>query len=97
MITINIDELQETISLLLMKLKERKGVSIELQNDYYWDIDSKELYNPTEQPKDFSLGQLSFDWEHIKKAKQDDYLIPYDFEKVSCILKALSNEHPIAF
>ncbi|WPU94326.1 hypothetical protein SNE25_02160 [Mucilaginibacter sabulilitoris] len=96
MITIDIDELQQAISLLLKRLKERKGVNIELKNDYYWDIDSKELYNPYEQPKNFALGQLSFDWEHITKSDQDD-LIPYDFEKVSCILKALSNEYPIAF
>lgn len=96
MTTINIDDLQKTISLLLMKLRERKGITIELKNDYYWDINSNELYNPYEQPKDFALGQLSFDWEHIEKANPDE-LIPYDFEKVSCILKALSNEYPIAF
>ncbi|MGY4538156.1 hypothetical protein ACVW0P_002576 [Mucilaginibacter sp. UYNi724] len=96
MTTVNIDDLQKAISLLLMKLKERKGMTIELKNDYYWDIDSNELYNLYEQPKDFALGQLSFDWEHIEKASPDE-LIPYDFEKVSCILKALSNEYPIAF
>jgi hypothetical protein len=96
MITVNIDELHETITLLLMKLKEKKGVNVELTNDYYWGIDSKELYNPYDQPKDFALGQLSFDWEHIQKANPEE-LIPYDFEKVSCILKALSNEYPIAF
>jgi hypothetical protein len=54
MTTVNIDDLQKTISLLLMKLKEREGITIELKNDYYWDIDSNELYNPYEQPKDFA-------------------------------------------
>ncbi|RZA02508.1 MAG: hypothetical protein EOP47_06655 [Sphingobacteriaceae bacterium] len=96
MATINIDELQKHILLLLNKLKERKGANIELENDYYWDIDSKELYNPSEEPKDLSLGQLSFDWEQIAKAKSED-LIPYDLERVSNILKALGVEYPIAF
>jgi hypothetical protein len=96
MATIHIDKLEKQILLLLTKLKERKGVKVELENDYYWSIDSKELYNPTEEPKDLTLGQISFDWDRLENAKPDD-LIPYDFERVSNILKALANEHPIIF
>ena len=96
MITIEIDKLQTVVLLLLTKLKERNGPSVVLKNDYYWDIDSEELYNPNEEPRDLGLGQLSFDWEHIQKANPDE-LIPHDFEKIAGILKAFSHEYSISF
>ena len=96
MTNINLDELQKSVLVLISKFKERAGTSIDLKNDYYWDIDAKELYNPYQEPRDFALWQISFDWEHLKKINPDE-AIPYDFEKVANILKALSNEYPIVF
>jgi hypothetical protein len=94
---INIDELSETVSILLLKLKESKGTEIELTNDYFWDIPEEELYRVSDDPKDLSIGSLVFDWEQVKKALQSDEAIPYDLQRISNIIKALSIENPIAF
>lgn len=41
---------------------ERNGiVEVELDKDFYWAIQTEDLYSPYEQPKDLTLGQLSSD------------------------------------
>ena len=95
---VNINEIEKITLLLLSKLRESKGNEIELKNDYYWDIDESELYNPYENPKDIGLGQLSFDLDDILRlSKSDDDAIPYDIKRLASILIALSVEHSIAF
>lgn len=94
---VNIDELGKIITILLFKLKEGKGGEIELMNDYYWDINAQELYNPYEYPKTFTLGQLSDDLAEIDRLLKPDDPVPYDLKRVSNILKALSIENEIAF
>jgi hypothetical protein len=95
---INIDELQLILSQLLSRLKEIKGTHIELNNDFYWDIPSEELYNPYQEPKELTLGKLSDDWQEIKRLTDNQLdAIPYDLKRISNILKALSIENPIAF
>ena len=96
---ININELQQCLSQLLSNLKESKGENIELSKDFYWDISSDELYNPYEQPKELSLGQLSDDWQEIKRLVDNNSSnsIPYDLIRISNILRALSNENKTAF
>jgi hypothetical protein len=95
---INIDELQLILSQLLSRLKEIKGTDIELNNDFYWDIPSEELYNPYQEPKELTLGKLSDDWQEIKRLTDNQLdAIPYDLKRISNILKALSIENPIAF
>lgn len=92
---IDLKELQQIISLLLLDLKRKQGNEIELTSDFYWDIASDEIYNPYEEPKNISLGQLTDDWETMKSSAQTERLIAYDLQRVSNILKALSIENPI--
>jgi len=92
---VNIDQLTEVTQLLLSRLRERAGNDIELSNDYYWDISSEQLYNPYAEPKDLTLGQLSFDIEKVQNL-DPEHIISYDLKVVSEIFKALSNEVEIA-
>jgi len=94
---INIDEIQKITSLLLSKLKESKGNEIEIGNDFYWDISDYELYNPYEEPKNITLGQLSDDLEEIQRLIKSDDAIMYDLKRLSGILKVLSIENQAAF
>lgn len=92
---VNLKELEQILHLLLLDFQRRNGNEMELKNDYYWDIDSRELYNPYEEPKNISLGQLTDDWETLKNSVKSHNLIPYDIKRVSNILKALSIEKPV--
>jgi hypothetical protein len=94
---ISIDEIQKITLLLLSKLKESKGNEIEINSDFYWDIDDNELYNPYEEPKDITLGQLSDDLEEIQRLINSDDAFAYDLRRLSNILKVLSIENLSAF
>ena len=95
---INIDEIQKITSLLLSKLREQKGNEVELENDFYWDISSDELYKPYDDPKNISLGQLSDELKEIQRLSQSsDEAIPYDLKRIAEIIKALSIENSTSF
>ena len=94
---INVDEIQKITSLLLSRLKESRGNEIEITNDYYWDISDEELYNPYEEPKNITLGQLSDDIEEIQRLINSDDAIMYDLKRLAGIFKAISIENQTAF
>jgi hypothetical protein len=94
---ISVDEIQKITSLLLSRLKESRGDEIEVTNDYYWDISDEELYNPYEEPKNITLGQLSDDIEEIQRLVNSDDVIMYDLKRLAVIFKAISVENQTAF
>lgn len=95
---IRIDDLQKAIILLLSNFKTNIGEVIEIENDFYWDIPSKELYNPYEEPKQLTLGQLSDDINEVQRlANEPSSAISYDLKRISNIIKAMSIENPIVF
>ncbi len=89
---VNIDEVEKVALLLLSELRGSNGSNVEISNDYYWDIEDEELYNPYEKPKDLALGQLSFDLDSIQRLVKSDNAIAYDLKRLACILRALSVE-----
>jgi len=92
---LNLDNIEQMISTILLKYKEFHGNEIEIESDYYWRIDEKETYDVNKEPRDFSIGQLTDDWETLQKSLQSDDLIPYDLQRISNMLQALSIEKPI--
>lgn len=90
---VNIDEIEKITLFLLSELRDSNGSDVEINNDYYWDIlDDEELYNPYEEPKDLTLGQLSFDLDAIQRLANSDDAIAYDLKRLASILRALSAE-----
>ncbi len=86
---VDIEELEKYILLLLFKLKSSQGNLIEMKEDY-WDISSAELYNPYEEPKTISLGQLSDDINELKRLlDSEEEAIPYDLKRIGEIFKYL--------
>lgn len=94
---VNIEEIEKIVSLLFSKLRESRGNEIELNNDFYWDISIEELYNPYEEPKNITLGQLSEDLDEIQRLNKSDDAIAYDLKRLVSILIALSIENQTAF
>lgn len=92
---VKIEVIEQMISTLLLRYKEVYGNEIEVENDYYWAFDEKEIYNVNEKPKDFSLGQLTDDWETLQSNFKTDDLITYDLQRISNILTALSIEKSV--
>ncbi len=94
---VNIDKIQQIAFLLFEKLKESNGVEIELKSDYYWCFNQEEIYDPYENPKNLTLGQLSDDLNELHNSLLSDDLVSYDLRRLARILEALSIEKPTAF
>lgn len=92
---IKIKDLEVVISKLFADMKDRLGEDhqVELSQDYYWFIDSKQLYNPSEDPEDLTLGQLYEDWQDLRVAtKGESSFVSYDLVKLSSILRFIGEE-----
>jgi hypothetical protein len=92
---LKLDNLEKMISIILNKYRDVNGNEILIENDYYWDIDENELYSVSNEPKDFSIGQITDDWRTLESSLGSDDLIPYDLQRIASILKVLSVEKPI--
>ena len=92
---LKLEDIEQMISTVLLKYRELHGNEIEIENDYYWSFDENELYVFDEEPRDFSLGQLTDDWETLQNSFKSGDLVPYDLQRISNILVALSIEKPI--
>ncbi len=92
---IRLEEIEQMISVILTKYREVNGNEIIIQSDYYWELDESEIYNVNEEPRDFSIGQISDDLDNLKKSFLSDDLVPYDLQRLAIILKTLSIEKPI--
>ena len=93
----SIDEIEKITLILLSKLRESKGNLIEVNHDFYWDISVNELYNPYEEPKNITLGQLSDDLNEIQRLTKSDDATPYDLKRLASIINALGVENLAVF
>jgi hypothetical protein len=78
----------------LFKHLEELGVeSIELIEDYYWEIPPEHLYQPYQKPQEFTLGQLSDDWRDLEKVLQEDTQpVTSDFIDLAAIMKLIGQK-----
>ncbi|MGL5803832.1 MAG: hypothetical protein ACRC2R_27535 [Xenococcaceae cyanobacterium] len=58
----------EKASHIIFEYWQKEGIQkIEVEEDFYWNISTKERYDPYKEPQDLDLGQLSDDWSEIEK------------------------------
>jgi transcriptional antiterminator len=86
---IDIDQLEQALKTLIDELRKRKGniINIEQPIDYYWSVTEEDLYNPYENPKELTLGQLSDDLQEMHKiAQKQTEPVSYNFVKMSSLM-----------
>jgi len=88
---INKEDLKQIIDQIKLELDEWFKDNINLDDDFYWQMDSKECYRFAEEPNNFSLGQLTDDWTELLRLKTESEIpIKYDMYRLAAILKYLS-------
>lgn len=65
--TIDIEELRAAISALLDHLCAGGKKKVELNKDYYWNLDDDQMYDVSGVPGDVSVGSLFDDWDSVQK------------------------------
>jgi hypothetical protein len=63
---IPLKDLRQVMDRLMTHL-EREGPVIELPHEFYWNIPSAVRYDSYNEPKTFTVGQLSDDWAELQR------------------------------
>lgn len=90
---IAIADVRRTCELLLSHLEQSGRGSVELINDFYWNVPQEQRYLPYEEPKALDVGQLSDDWAELQAilGGQREPL-GYALVWLSSILRAIGEE-----
>lgn len=95
MMIIEIDRFKLIMNQLFEFLEENDIKTIDIEEDYYWDIEEYEVkYNPEIEPenltKEFGLGSLNDEWKYIQgiaEREKYDIISSVTFSEVAEILK----------
>ena len=89
---IDLDELKKAVDALFDHLHNGGLKEVQLDQDYYWEIDAKEIHNVTANPTDLTIGSLYTDWEFIKKLAEREHepVVPH-FIKLAALLRYLGD------
>ena len=91
---IDMDELVRVVGILVQHFKEQQKASVEVAEDYYWEIGEAQLYDPTKDPSDFSMGQLTEDWQRLSQiASGEAPPIGYAFVWLGSVLRAIGQQN----
>lgn len=88
-----LDDLQEIFEVLLQNIREKGVESVFLDIDYYWNVPQDQIYDPYNKPDELDLGQLSDDWQELKRviqAKKEP--LGYHLVWLAAILRAIGEK-----
>jgi hypothetical protein len=69
---VEIEKLREIIESILNHISGDLGIAqVELDEDFYWSVDSSFLYKANEKPSNFDLGSLLDDWDFLSDLPND--------------------------
>ena len=93
MIEIDVPTLRLVSCLLLDRLEAQGGTSISLDKDFYWQIAEVDRYKIEDEPNEFEVGQLSEDWENIRRiAEGTADPLAFDLCWLASILSAIGEK-----
>ena len=86
---IETSDLLKIIDVLKENLLEKFPADIDVDlEDFYWELPEDGLYDPTVEPKELTLGQLSEDWAELLRLKNEGNIpVSYDLRRLSVILQ----------
>ncbi|MEQ5056011.1 hypothetical protein ABN154_30310 [Klebsiella michiganensis] len=92
---IELDVIEKAIAIVFEQMKCRGLSSVELDSDFYWNIPIEHLYNVYSEPVELDIGQLTDDYETLKKNTEDDMLTHCSLKNVAAIMRFLSQYHSV--
>lgn len=93
--SIDINTLEKATLVIFQYLRDIGVDSVDLEEDFYWDIDKEQRYDPYKEPTEMDLGQLSDDWEEIKGiASGDRTPIGYSLVWVAALYRYIGETTP---
>lgn len=92
---VELDLIEKAIAIIFEQMKCRGLSSVELDCDFYWNIPTEHLYNVYCEPGELDIGQLTDDYDTLKKNLDDDILTFYNLKNVAAVMRFLSQYHAV--
>ncbi|SRR5260221_14206217 len=90
--TVDIEELRKIVAMLL-DVVESDRATVEIEDDYYWDVPKDDRYKVYVSPADLTLGQLTDDWNELRRIGRGEVdALPYALVWASSILRRIGEE-----
>ncbi len=87
---VNIRELKCGFEKVLNNLLENEIEEVEIEVDYYWNIDELEKYDVEKDPKSLDIGQLSDDYIELQKIISGEVEpLPYSLKWLSSLARII--------
>ena len=87
---VEISQLHSIVEILFDHLEEEGITIVEVPEDFYWNIPKESKYDPYTKPSQFSMGQLTDDWQELKKLLDSRHdPLGYDFVWLASLLRAI--------
>ena len=75
---------------VLKEMRRRHGDGFPVSDEYFWEISTDQLYDPTTIPTDMTIGQLSESLEHVRRLSSGEgEPITYSLVWIADILRAI--------
>ena len=90
---IDVQELRAALELILNRIEEQLGPTVDLAGDYYWTVDARAAYETLNDPVgSLVAGQLSDDVNAIRELlrRDDDPIIWHDLAHVVGVLRRIA-------
>lgn len=85
---VSVAELRQIATQLFHHLEHRGYDELTLKNDYYWEIDREQRYDPNRDPSEFTLGQVSHDVERLRRiGSGEDEPVAYALVWLAAVLR----------
>lgn len=90
-----LSDLEKITEALFVKIKNSGYDEVEISDDYYWNISNENRYTPYKEPEEFTLGQLSDDWNELSKILENsEEPINYALVWLAAILRKIGEDLP---
>jgi hypothetical protein len=90
---VDLQELRAALARVLDAVETRFGPTVELRADYYWTLDLRRSFDPTDdQSEGLTLAQLSDDLQEVRDVvgRADDPVVWHDLVHITGILRGLA-------
>nr|VFK21306.1 MAG: hypothetical protein BECKLPF1236A_GA0070988_102964 [Candidatus Kentron sp. LPFa]VFK34711.1 MAG: hypothetical protein BECKLPF1236C_GA0070990_102934 [Candidatus Kentron sp. LPFa] len=92
---VDISVLEKATSAVFQHLRENGINSIDLDKDFYWNIEKEQKYDPYQEPTEMNLGQLADDLKEIEKiASGDGDVIGYALVWIAALYQYIGEANP---
>lgn len=93
--TVDTATLRRACEILITHLESRGRSSIELERDHYWEILAEKRYDSYAEPKTFTVGQLSDDYQEVDRiARGESEPLIYALVWLGSIMRAVGDTIP---